>query len=200
MAVSDNTSITLLERIRDPGNHDAWERFAAFCQPVICRYARRLGCNAAMCQDVVQETLVDLVRIMATFRYDPAHGRFRSFLYQIVRRRVCNAWRRQARYQTLDPSDLAGHAVAPEQRPDSWETEWQRQVAIEALELLRQRVEATSFEAFHADIVLGEPVANICARLDLQPNAFYQIRHRLGAALRRIVVSIESDVEVPHGP
>ena len=108
MAVSENTSITLLERSRDPGSHDAWERFAAFCQPVICRYARQLGCHAAMCQDIAQETLVALIRIMATFRYDPAHGRFRSCLYQI--------------------------------------------------------------------------------------------RHRLGAALRRIVASIENDIEVPHGP
>ena len=199
MGVSENTSITLLERIRDPGNNDAWERFASFCQPVIWRYARQLGCNDGMCQDIVQETLVDLIRIMATFRYDPANGRFRSFLYQVVRRRVCNAWRRQARYLTLDPSDLAACAVAPEPHPESWEAEWQRQVVVEALERLRQRVEATSFEAFRADLVLGEPVASICARLDLQPNAFYQIRHRLGAALRRIVDTIENEVEGQHG-
>ncbi len=190
------TRSTLLERIRDPGNDEAWERFTAFYRPLICRYAQVQGCPRAMCEEIAQETLVDLITIMPRFRYDRGKGRFRSFLYKVVQRRVSSAWRRQARYLTLDPADLDAHAAAPEARPDSWENEWHRQVVIAALERLRQRVEPTSFEVFHAAVVHGEAVASICARLDLQPNALYQIRHRLGTALRRIVADIESEVDV----
>jgi RNA polymerase sigma-70 factor (ECF subfamily) len=195
MADAHDTRPSLLEGIRDPGNHDAWERFAAFYQPVICRFASLQGCTGAMCQDVAQETLVDLIRIMPTFRYDRDRGRFRSYLYQIARRRVLQAWRRQSRYVFLEPNDLAPHLPVHEDDGGTWDREWHRQVVLEALERLRECVAATSFEAFHAHMVRGEDVGSVCARLGLKPNAFYQIRHRLCALLRRIVGTIESEVE-----
>ena len=198
MADSVHTSATLLACIRDPGNHDAWERFAAFYEPLIRRYARLHGCHAAMVRDVAQETLVDLIRIMPTFQYDPSRGRFRSFLYQIVRRRVQIAKRRQHRYVPVDPHDLAVHLPPGESDDQFWEREWQRQVLSQAMAQLRLRVTPRSFEAFEASAVHGEETASICARLGIEPNALHQIRSRLFGALREIARGIEAEFEEAH--
>jgi RNA polymerase sigma factor (sigma-70 family) len=203
MRYTTGTSSTLIERIRNPEDEDAWERFARFYQPLILRFARGQGCDAHMCRDVAQETLVDLLSIMPRFTYNRGHGRFRGFLYEVVRRRVMAAFRQRRRYASVEAGEEGtpwpALATQPEISQEVWDQEWQRQLFLEALARLRARVQPSSYAAFHDYTVLGEAADSVCQRFSLTPNALYQIRHRLLATLKQIATEIEAELDDTPG-
>ncbi|MES2572891.1 MAG: sigma-70 family RNA polymerase sigma factor, partial [Verrucomicrobiota bacterium] len=82
------TSLSLLDQLRDPANHASWERFDARYRPLIVAVARKAGLGHAEVEDVVQETLIEVVRQMPSFRYDGSRGTFKGWLLTILRRRV----------------------------------------------------------------------------------------------------------------
>lgn len=60
--MTDTTSATLLGKLRDPRDRAAWERFVELYTPLLFRWGRRLGLPAEDAADLVQETLLTLVR------------------------------------------------------------------------------------------------------------------------------------------
>lgn len=197
------TSSTLIERIRNPADEEAWERFARFYQPLIVRFARGYGCDPHMCRDVAQETLVDLLTIMPRFAYDRERGRFRAFLYQVVRRRVLATFRQRRRQGApgepgAEDAPPAADELSLEVTEDAWELEWRRQLFLEALTRLRDRVRPGSYAAFHAYAVQGQSAEQVCERFHLTTNALHQIRHRLFTALRELVAEIEAELDEAH--
>ncbi len=70
----DNTSATLLERVRRSGEHEAWERFVRIYSPLLLFWARRAGFDEVDRADLVQEILLDLKKTIPEL----AEGRKRS--------------------------------------------------------------------------------------------------------------------------
>src|SRR5262245_1478691 len=51
----DTTSVSLLERLRRPGAHEAWARFVHLYTPLLYYWARRLGLREEDAADLVQD-------------------------------------------------------------------------------------------------------------------------------------------------
>lgn len=83
-----STRGTLLARVRDVTDQDAWEEFVADYGPKILRWCDRQGLQEADCADVVQTVLSRLVVAMRSFEYDPERGRFRSWLRTVTHNAV----------------------------------------------------------------------------------------------------------------
>ncbi len=62
------TSISLLERLRQPNNVRDWDRLVELYQPPLLTWARRAGLQDADAADLVQETFAPLYRKPAEFR------------------------------------------------------------------------------------------------------------------------------------
>src|SRR5262245_6827687 len=76
---SSTTSVTLLGRLHhDPSDQAAWSDFVARYGRKILGWCRRCRRQEANAQDVTQEVLLKLNRLMATFVYDPA-GNFQAW-------------------------------------------------------------------------------------------------------------------------
>lgn len=207
MPISDaqprETSSTLLERLRDPADDAAWNRFVRFYRPVIIAYARRCGCGEELAEEVLQESLIDLVPILRDFTYDRGRGRFRTFLYRLVRNRVRRAFRREQkrrsrRHDGRGPGEQGTSIIEklPEPRgEDVWEREWRERLLYEALRQLRQRVETRTFEAFRDHMIRERPVAEICEAYGYTANALYQIKYRVLKLLRLEVMVLAAEVE-----
>ncbi len=193
----DLTSATLLIRLRDPNDDEAWERCFRFYRNLILGYAVNRGCTEAMAWDVLQETLLSLIHTMPTFEYDPAKGRFRSFLLKIVRNRTADAFRRERKYLTLSESDRASrsnwilripdeHAENP---ADEWDRQWEEQLMLTALERVEERLEPLTRKAFLQYVIQNKPAERVCACMEIDRNRLYQIRHRvLSMVMREIHV------------
>src|SRR4051812_7749300 len=83
MPNSPETRPSLLVRIRDAGDRDAWGQFVDLYGPVVYRYARKRGQQDADAADLTQTVLQAING--AIERYDPALGSFRGWLFAIVR-------------------------------------------------------------------------------------------------------------------
>jgi len=92
----DTTRVTLLHKV---GSSDelAWEQFYAIYWAPIIGYARKLGLQEAEAHDVLQETMVALMKILPDFEYDRKRGKFRNFLLTIVHRKCLGVHRKAKR-------------------------------------------------------------------------------------------------------
>ena len=68
------TRPSLLIRIRDPRDGEAWETFVDTYLPMIYRYARRMGLQDADSADVSQEVLVEVARLHPGVRIPAGPG------------------------------------------------------------------------------------------------------------------------------
>src|SRR6516165_6272641 len=86
-----STSLSLLERLRQPGEALAWDRFVALYAPLLFAWGRRLGLPRDEVGDLVQDVLVILVQRLPEFTHDRRHS-FRAWLKTIL----LNRWRNQS--------------------------------------------------------------------------------------------------------
>lgn len=88
MIGTPNTRISLIARLSDISDHDAWREFAALYEPFIHRQGRRFGLQPADARELVQEVLIAVSKAVRNFEVSPDRGRFRTWLYA-VGRNVC---------------------------------------------------------------------------------------------------------------
>src|SRR5581483_8600497 len=69
--VMHTTSASLLERLRQPSDADAWGRLVRLYTPLLLYWARRLGLQYPDAADLVQDVLVVLVQKLPEFHYQP---------------------------------------------------------------------------------------------------------------------------------
>ena len=199
------TRPSLLARVRDVTDEAAWQEFFRCYSGLIAGFARQRGCSATMAADVLQETMAVLLQRLPSFAYDPAIGSFRSYLLRVVHSRIMDALRREQRFVPLSPSgDSDGSASHPEpattpfrEWEEAWDRNWDRALIAQALERVRVRVTATTYESFRLYVVEGLPVALVCQQCGLTPNAVYQHRNRLMTMLRRELAALRHELEAP---
>jgi RNA polymerase sigma factor (sigma-70 family) len=81
----ETTQSSLLRRVGNWRDGDAWSQFIERYEPLIRRWVRRFGLDADQTEDLCQQIWVDLARRMPDYAYD--HSRtFRGWL-----RRVCES-------------------------------------------------------------------------------------------------------------
>jgi RNA polymerase sigma-70 factor (ECF subfamily) len=64
------TSATLLERLRQPADQEAWARFVRLYTPLPYYWARRVGLQEQDAADLVQEVFAVLFQKLPEFTYD----------------------------------------------------------------------------------------------------------------------------------
>ncbi len=126
----ESTSTSLLRRLRQPADRQAWCRFVELYTPLIYHWGRRAGLSAEDAADLTQDVLVLLVRKLPEFEYD-RHKSFRGWLRTIT----LNKWREQRRRRTVPATSVSQSALAKIAEPDGaaayWETEF-RQHLVQA--------------------------------------------------------------------
>lgn len=189
--MSDAVLVEGLRRGDDPG---VWREFYSTYGSVIVRYVRKLGLGPSDAEDVLQETMVVLMRKLPAFEYDPAKGKFRNFVLTIVHRKVLSHLRKRTRQAEdgFDDSAVAARdtSAVPGEGAAADELAWRASVAAEALVRLREdpALEPRTLDVFFAYAVERRPVAEVAAQYNIDPNAIYQIKNRL---LRRLRARLE---------
>ena len=98
MQQSPITRPSLLFRIRDAQDRQAWNQFVDIYAPLIHRFSKRSGLQDADAADLTQEVLQSVHDAIGRLDYDPGRGKFRSWLFTVARNRIKNFMKRQSRH------------------------------------------------------------------------------------------------------
>src|SRR5690349_18339443 len=109
MTKSPMTRASLLVRIRNRRDTEAWAEFVEIYAPLIYALVRRHGLQDADAADLTQEVLKSVLRSAADFRYDPARGTFRGWLVTVTRNHL-------RRWASSQKPDLTGTGTKEAQR------------------------------------------------------------------------------------
>ncbi|MBM4091287.1 MAG: sigma-70 family RNA polymerase sigma factor, partial [Planctomycetes bacterium] len=91
------TRSTLLFRVSDPNDSQAWREFVQLYEPLLMSYVRSRGVSEHDARDVVQEVFATLVRKLPGFQLDRTRGRFRTWLWRITQNAVTDWARKRGR-------------------------------------------------------------------------------------------------------
>jgi len=183
-----DTSATLLQRLRDPADRAAWQRFHDLYSPLLLGWLHHcdqdLGDESA---DVLQEVFTVLVQELPTFRRQ-RHGSFRRWLRTVLLFRLREHWRKKKRRPRpvggLDQESLLQQLQDPRSElSQAWDQEENLQVLRRVQEMIRRDFQPATWQAFERVEHEGEPAAAVAASLGMTVNAVHiacsRVRRRL---------------------
>jgi RNA polymerase sigma factor (sigma-70 family) len=191
------TRATLLIRLRDASDQDAWRLFASIYTPLVYRYAMKNGLQDADAADVAQETMCNVVRAIRSFDYDPSRGSFRGWLLAVVRNALRKRFKR-AQNQAAGSGDTGVQAMlqqSPDPQADSdavWDREYELWLFHKVANWIRGEFQSKTWEAFWKTAVEGIEVATVATELSMSPGAIYIARSRVLARIRSEIQQIET--------
>ena len=192
---SPETRKSLLIRIRDRSDSVAWSEFVAVYAPLIYSYARRRGLQDADAADVSQFVLLSIARSISGFDYDPNRGRFRSWLFTVVRNQVSKTLQKSKRFSQLSDATHDDGQLATVNAPRDDEAQWNREHEQHlfqwAVEKVREEFQERTLEAFLKVAVDSLSVATVAETLGMTPGAVYIAKSRVTSRIRQIISSIE---------
>jgi RNA polymerase sigma-70 factor (ECF subfamily) len=195
MAEIPPTRASLLVRLRDPRDGEAWGEFANVYAPLVYGYARKQGLQDADAADLCQEVLRAVAGAVGRLEYDPARGAFRNWLFTVVRRKLLT-WRAAQGSGLRASGDsttrrLLEQHPAPEGEAEEWDAAWERRLFAWACAQVRRAVSATTWQAFWRTAVEGQPGTEVASDLGLTPTALYLARRRVLSRLKELVRSVQ---------
>ncbi len=195
MAEVPSTRPSLLVRIRDAHDQDAWRQFVQIYGPVVYGYGRRHGLQDADAADLTQEVL----RAVSAARldYDPRRGAFRGWLFTLARHKLYDLLaRRRREAQGTGDSDVQQFLEEQPARPEDnsvWEQEYERRLFIWAAEQVRGHFHETTWQAFWRTAVEGKSGLEAAEALGMTVAAVYNAKSRVMKKLREQLQQFEGD-------
>jgi RNA polymerase sigma-70 factor (ECF subfamily) len=183
-------SSTLLEQAKnlEPA---AWGRLVHLYGPLVYRWCRQRGLQAADATDVVQETFRSLAAGLTRFHREQSGDSFRGWLWTVAQNKVRDHFRGRAGYPvavggTDMQQQLAAVPDAPPPTTDSFaDREADVGLAHRAMEAIRGEFEDSTWAAFWRMTVLGESSAQVAADLGMNKSAVRQAKYRILRRLRQ---------------
>jgi RNA polymerase sigma factor (sigma-70 family) len=185
------TRPSLLCRLADPSDGDAWRAFVDTYAPLVYRFCRRRGAQDADAADVTQEVLAQVSRSMPAFRYDPARGRFRDWLWAVVRSKLGRFRKSDARVPVPTGENLDTEATPAD---PEWVAEFQARLVEVALTRVAGEFSSDHWRAFERTWRDGAAAGVVAAELGLSVSAVYVAKCRAVARLREEIAHLADDL------
>jgi RNA polymerase sigma-70 factor (ECF subfamily) len=198
MEESPVTRASLLVRIRDGQDTEAWRQFVGVYAELIYGYARRRGLQDADAADLMQEVLRSVAGAARRLEYDPRRGTFRSWLYTVTRNKLLNflnsAQRRQRGGGGSDEQEKLEAQPAPGEDPaELWDQEYERRQLAWAAERVRGEFKESTWQAFWMTAVEGREPKEVAQALGMSVGAVYVAKSRAVARLKEEVRRLEGE-------
>jgi len=179
----------------------SWKEFFDTYWKLIYSVALKSGLREAEAEDVVQETVISVVKSIAQYRYDPGVT-FKGWLHMLVGRRVADHFRKQARREPLadDLHDVAAcQQSAVENLADAttpllntlWEEEWQKNLIEAALEKIKAQISVKQYQVIYLHAVKGQAPREVARCLNVNVAYVHLTRHRVQPLFKRAVEQVE---------
>jgi RNA polymerase sigma factor (sigma-70 family) len=183
------TRHSLLSRLKDWDDHEGWKLFFDTYWKLIHNAAIKAGLSDAEAQDVVQETLLSVLKKMPGFEYEPEKGSFKKWLMRLTRWRITDQLRKRQRgIEDLAREGETDNGIAAiDCRAESvmpgvealWEAEWEKKLMEAALDRVKRKVDPKQYQAFDLYVFKRWPVSKVARTLRINPGRVYLAKHRI---------------------
>lgn len=197
---------TLLSRVRDLSDAEAWREFVSDYGPLILRWCEKHGLQPADSADVVQDVLARLVSAMRTFEYNPGRGRFRGWLKTVTQNAVIDFVKSRQRPGEGSGDSAIGRILDACESGDTVEElsrAFEQQAEIEMLReaeaRVKLRVKPNNWEAWRLSIREELKAAEVAQQLNMELTDVYVARSRVSKMLKEEVTRIDGLTLEPLG-
>ena len=194
---SPETRVSLLIRLRDPSDQEAWAEFVEIYRPVIWRLARAKGLQDADAHDLLQQVLLNVSRSVDQWQPDGERARFRTWLKRVAENAVWNALsRRRPDRGSGDSAIQAMLALQPDVSDADTallRLEHRREVFRWAARQIRPEFQPSTWDAFWLTAVEDWDVERVAGHLGKNAGAIYAARSRVMRRLQQKVADYEEE-------
>ncbi len=196
---SESTRITLLHRLnQNPGDQLSWAEFVRLYGPAIRGWLIHWGLQEADSQDVTQNVLLRLTAKLPQFKYDPNRS-FRGWLKTLTH----HAWHdfvTEAGYRNRGSGDTSvldqlQSLAAREDLAARVEAEFDKELLEVALTRARERVAASTWEAFKLAALDGIAPQIVADKLGVRVSQVYLAKHRVQKLVQEEIRTLEGPGE-----
>src|SRR5262245_32336869 len=185
-----HTRQSLLVRLKDPADAGAWRTFVDVYAPAVFAFTRRSGLQPADAADLTQDVCRNVSNAMRLLQFDENRGRFRGWLFTIVRNQLKMFRRSQARRPR--GADLPDE-VPDDSAAETWDLECRRRLFAWACDRVKPAVSPNTWTAFWRTAVDGANGEIVAKETGLTPAAVYLAKSRVLAKLRDAVADVEEE-------
>ncbi len=192
------TRPSLLVRLRDARDGQAWTQFVQVYGPLVYHFARKRGLQDADAADLTQDVLRAVAGAAGRLKYDPARGSFRSWLFRVVRNRLrdfltsCQR-RLQGTGDSAAQQFLQEQPVPEDDVEALWQREYERRLFIWAVEQVRGDFQEVTWRAFQLTAIEGKSGKEAAQTLGLSVAAVYLAKSRILARLKEQIRHLQGE-------
>lgn len=194
---SNKTRYSLILRLGQPADAEAWQEFCEIYQPLIFRIARSRGLQDADAHDLTQEVMTRVAKSVGKWRPLEDKGSFRSWIGTIARNLLIDFIRKRSTasqhvrhtdiQQLLNEipgeGSLGDHGMASK----CFDAEFEKQIFIWAAAKIKSSFQPKTWKAFWATAVNARPVVDVAEELQISAGAIYVARSRVIARLKKTI-------------
>jgi RNA polymerase sigma-70 factor (ECF subfamily) len=184
------TNPTLLNRLCDWRDHEAWVDFVTRYDPVIRAACGQYRLGAENIDELSQRIWIDLARRMRTFRYDPGKT-FRGWLRRLCQSRAIDLLRKKSADPVLSLEDQPVKSLLQEapfefgaDEDAAEELPLLLNLAGEVQSAVRRRVGERTWQVFWNVAVLGQSVREAAVAAGISYYAAFAAQKRVRQMLR----------------
>lgn len=197
------TRSSLLDRVRNPADDEAWEDFRRTYEGLIRRLAMKAGLSDDESKDVAQEVMVGVHRNIGEFKYDRFRCSFKSWLSNMVRWRIADRVHRRLPATATpvafdhaegdgDGSSEVDRIAIPAELDAVWDAEWQGARIELARQRLKRLIDEKPYQIFFLHVLRGIPAADVAKRLNVSRAQVYLVKFRVAGRFQKILLDLDS--------
>jgi RNA polymerase sigma-70 factor (ECF subfamily) len=186
------TRETLIQRLPDTADVEAWTVFVEIYEPLLFRLALGRGMQPADAEDFVQEVLTAVTRNVESWVASENRGSFRAWLFHIARNLAVNFLTRPKHKRLGTGDSRIGRMLEDVRAPSADSTElflkeYRRELFRWAAERVREQVAERQWMAYWLTSIEGRPIAEVAKELKMSAGSIYIARSRITKRIREII-------------
>jgi RNA polymerase sigma factor (sigma-70 family) len=196
------TRQSLLSRLKDWNDQESWKVFFDTYWRLIYNAAVKAGLTDAEAQDVVQETVISVMKSMPGFNYSSQKGSFKSWLLKLTSWRISDQLRKRQQDIECEPDErhtsteteaaVIERIVDPAGLEATWDEEWEKNLFEAAVERVKRKIDPGQYQLFDLYVFKKWSVMKIVKTLMVNPGKVYLAKHRVGNLVKKEIKHLQT--------